>query len=116
MGLFNSDREVVFLSAKRTPFGTFGGALKDHSATDLGVLAATAALAEAGVDGNEVDHVIFGNALQTSPDAIYLARHIALKAGLPIEVPALTLNRLCGSGFEAIAAGARQILLGESEV
>ncbi|MEE8550399.1 MAG: acetyl-CoA C-acetyltransferase [Gemmatimonadota bacterium] len=116
MGIFNSDREVVFLSAKRTPFGTFGGALKDHSATDLGVLAATAALTEAGVDGNEVDHVIFGNALQTSPDAIYLARHIALKAGLPIEVPALTLNRLCGSGFEAIAAGARQILLGESEV
>ena len=115
MGLFNSNRDVVFLAARRTPFGTFGGTLKDHSAIDLGVIAARAALAGSGLEPREIDHVIFGNALQTSPDAIYLARHIGLKAGLPVEVPALTLNRLCGSGFEAIAEGARQILLGESE-
>lgn len=115
MGMFNSDREVVFLSARRTPFGTFGGALKDQSAIDLGVVAARAALDEAGLEPREIDHAVFGNALQTSADAIYLARHIALKAGLPVETPALTLNRLCGSGFEAIAEGARQILLGESE-
>lgn len=116
MGIFGVDREVVFLAARRTVFGTFGGALKDLSATDLGVVAAKAALEDSGVEPADVDHVVFGNALQTSPDAIYLARHVALKSGLPIEVPAVTLNRLCGSGFEAIAEGARQILLGESEV
>ncbi len=115
MGIFNSDRDVVFLAARRTPFGTFGGSLKDHSAIDLGVLAARAALEDVDLDPSEIDHAVFGNALQTSPDAIYLARHIALKAGLPVETPALTLNRLCGSGFEAIVEGARQILLAESE-
>ena len=115
MGIFNSDRDVVFLAARRTPFGTFGGLLKDHSAIDLGVLAARAALEDVVLDPSELDHAVFGNALQTSPDAIYLARHIALKAGLPVETPALTLNRLCGSGFEAIVEGARQILLAESE-
>ncbi|MDP2577471.1 MAG: acetyl-CoA C-acetyltransferase [Candidatus Palauibacterales bacterium] len=115
MGIFNSDRDVVFLAARRTPFGTFGGSLKDHSAIDLGVLAARAALEDVDLEPSEIDHAVFGNALQTSPDAIYLARHIALKAGLPVETPALTLNRLCGSGFEAIVEGARQILLAESE-
>ena len=115
MGIFNSDRDVVFLAARRTPFGTFGGALKDKSAIDLGVLAAQAALGDLDIEPRDIDHAIFGNALQTSPDAIYMARHEALKAGLPVETPALTLNRLCGSGFEAIAEGARQILLGESE-
>ena len=64
----------------------------------------------------DVDHVVFGNVLQTSADAPYLARHVGLKAGLPIETPAVTVNRLCGSGFEAIAQGAQQILLGESRV
>lgn len=114
--LLDVGREVVFLAARRTPFGTFGGTLKDHSATEMGALAATAALEDSGVSVADIDHVIFGNALQTSPDAIYLARHIGLKAGIPLEKPAITLNRLCGSGFEAIAEGARQILLGESEV
>ncbi len=76
-------------------------------------VAARAALDRAGVEPTTVDHVIFGNVLQTSADAPYLARHIGLKAGLPIETPALTVNRLCGSGFEAVIQGAQQILLGE---
>ena len=109
-------RQVVFLSGKRTVFGTFGGALKDHSATDLGVIAARAALEAAGVPPEDVDHVIFGNVMQTSPDAAYLARHVGLKAGCRVETPAVTVNRLCGSGFEAIVQGAQRILLGEAEV
>jgi acetyl-CoA acetyltransferase family protein len=106
---------VVILSGVRTGFGAFGGALKDLSATDLGVLAGRAALERSGVEPTAVGHVIFGNVLQTSADAIYLARHIGLRAGLPIETPALTVNRLCGSGFEAIIQGAQRILLGETE-
>lgn len=108
--------DVIFLSGKRTPFGTFGGSLKDFSATDLGVASARAALGEAGVDPAEVDHVIYGNALQTSSDAIYLARHVGLNAGVPQEVPAVTVNRLCGSGFQAITQGAQEILLGDASV
>ena len=108
--------DVVFLSAVRTGFGAFGGALKDLSATDLGVFAAQGALARAGLPATQVDHVIVGNALQTSADAIYLARHVGLRAGCRIETPAVTVNRLCGSGFEAVIEGARQILLGESKV
>lgn len=108
--------QVVFLSGVRTGFGAFGGTLKDLSATDLGVIAARGAIARAGLPAAAYDHAVFGNALQTSKDAIYLARHIALQAGLPIPVPALTVNRLCGSGFESIIEGARQILLGESGV
>src|SRR5690606_21216790 len=99
------DKDIVFLSARRTPFGTFGGTLRGHSATDLGVHAARAALQTVGVPASEVDHVIFGNALQTSADAIYLARHVGLRAGVPQETPALTLNRLCGSGFQSIISG-----------
>jgi acetyl-CoA acyltransferase 2 len=107
---------VVFLSGVRTGFGAFGGALKDLSATDLGALAGRAALDRSGVDPGAVGHVIFGNVLQTSADAIYLARHIGLRAGLPIETPAVTVNRLCGSGFEAVIQGAHRILLGEADV
>ena len=107
---------MVFLSGVRTGFGSFGGALKDLSATDLGTLAATEALKRSGVPAEDVDHVVFGNVLQTSADAPYLARHIGLRAGLPIESPAVTVNRLCGSGFEAVVQGAQQILLGESRV
>ena len=107
-------QEIVFLSAKRTAFGTFGGALKDVSATDLGVTAAKAALAEAKVAPGDVDHVVFGNVLQTSADALYLARHVGLKAGLPIETPAVTVNRLCGSGFEAVVQAAGLILTGQA--
>ncbi len=110
------DDEIVFLSGARTGFGTFGGALKDLSATDLGVVAARAALARSSVEPAAIDHVVFGNVLQTSADAIYLARHIGIRAGLPVETPAVTVNRLCGSGFEAVAQAGQQILLGESQV
>lgn len=115
MSTQGQSKDIVFLSGRRTPFGSFGGSLKDFSATDLGVHAAKSALKEAGVDPADIGHVIFGNALQTSGDAIYLARHVGLRAGVPMEVPALTLNRLCGSGFQAIVSGAEQILLGETE-
>ena len=108
--------DVVFLSAVRTGFGAFGGALKELTATDLGVHAAQVAVVRSGLPASQIDHVIVGNALQTSADAIYLARHVALRAGCRIETPAVTVNRLCGSGFEAIIEGARQILLGESKV
>jgi acetyl-CoA acetyltransferase family protein len=116
MGTQGKDVDVVFLSAARTGFGTFGGTLKDFSATDLGVFAAKGALERSGVPADAVGHVVFGNALQTSADAIYLARHVGLKAGLGIDVPAITLNRLCGSGFQAIVTGAMEIMLGECEV
>ncbi len=111
-----STPEVVFLSGVRTPFGAFGGALKDLTATQLGVIAAKAAIERAGIHAAEVEHVIFGNVMQTSQDAIYLARHVGLQAGCRIETPALTVNRLCGSGFEAIVQGARLLQLGEAEV
>ncbi len=111
-----NDRDVVVLSAVRTPFGTFGGSLKDHSATLLGAHAARAAIERAGVDAGEFGHTYFGNVIQTSADAVYLARHVGLQAGLPEEVPALTLNRLCGSGFQAVISAAEDILLGNSNV
>jgi acetyl-CoA acetyltransferase family protein len=106
---------VVFLSGVRTGFGSFGGALKDLSATDLGAVAARAALGRSGVEPAAVGHVIFGNVLQTSSDAPYLARHVGLRAELPVETPAVTVNRLCGSGFEAVIQGAQRILLGECD-
>jgi acetyl-CoA acyltransferase 2 len=108
--------DIVFLSGVRTGFGSFGGSLKEFSATQLGVIASRAALERSGVKPASVDHVVFGNVLQTSADAIYLARHIGLGSGVPIETPAVTVNRLCGSGFEAIAQAAQQIALGESKV
>jgi acetyl-CoA C-acetyltransferase/acetyl-CoA acyltransferase 2 len=108
--------DLVFLAAKRTPFGTFGGTLKDHSATDLAVHASKAAIAQSGAPAEDFAHVVFGNVAQTSADAIYLARHVGLRAGLPVPVPALTVNRLCGSGFEAVVQGARLLAMGEGEV
>ena len=106
--------DIVFLSAARTGFGAFGGALKALSATDLGVIASTAAIERSGLDAGAIDHVVMGNAQQTSADAIYLARHVGLRSGCRIETPALTVNRLCGSGFEAVVQAAHQIRLGES--
>ena len=106
---------IVILDGARTPMAEYNGAFADVSAIDLGVHAAREALRRSGVEPAEIDHVIFGNALQTSGDAIYGARHVGLKAGVPKEVPALTVNRLCGSGFESIVQGAHRILLGEAK-
>ncbi len=106
--------EIVILDGVRTPLAEYNGVFSDTSAIDLGVIAAREALSRAGTEPAEVDHVIFGNALQTSGDAIYGARHVALKAGIPREVPALTVNRLCGSGFESIVQAAHRILLQEA--
>jgi acetyl-CoA acyltransferase 2 len=109
-------QSIVIVGAKRTAFGTMNGALKGISATDLAVHASKAAIAQSGVAPDRIGHVIIGNVMQTSPDAIYCARHVGLKSGLPITVPALTVNRLCGSGFQAIVNGAEQLLLGEHDV
>lgn len=108
--------EVVILSGARTAFGAMSGALKSMSATDLAVPTAIAAMERAGVTPDQIDHVIYGNVLQTANDAIYLARHVGLRAGVPIPVPAITLNRLCGSGFQAIISAAEQILTGQANV
>jgi acetyl-CoA acetyltransferase family protein len=108
--------DVVFLSAVRTPFGTFGGAFKDVSAIDLAVHSSKAAIERSGVSAADVEHVVFGNVLYTSSDSIYFSRHVALKSGCPIETPALTVNRLCGSGFQAVVSGAMEILLGRAKV
>lgn len=110
------NKSLVIVGAKRTAFGTMSGALKGVSANDLAVHAAKAAIEQAKVTSDSIGHVIIGNVMQTSPDAIYCARHVGLKAGLPITTPALTVNRLCGSGFQAIINGAEQLLLGEAEV
>ena len=107
---------IVFLSAVRTPFGTFGGKLKGLSPVDLAVHAAKAAVERAGIGAADVDQTIFGNVLYTTSDSIYFARHVALKTGCRQETSALTLNRLCGSGFQAVVSGAQEILLGAGEV
>ncbi|MCC7052877.1 MAG: thiolase family protein [Gemmatimonadaceae bacterium] len=106
----------MILSAVRTPFGTFGGTLRDLSAVDLTVAAATAAMERAGVQPADIGHSIFGNVIQSTTDTVYFARHVALKAGCPIEVPALTVNRLCGSGFQAIISGAHELITGDADV
>lgn len=108
--------DVVILSARRTAFGTFNGSLKDLSATDLAVIASEAALKDSGVDRNDVGHSIFGNVMQTSADAIYLPRHVGLKTGLPEKTPALGVNRLCGSGFQALVNAAMEIMTGQADV
>ena len=107
---------IVFISGKRTAFGSFGGTLKDISATELGVIAAKATLEQAGVAADKVDHVVFGNVVQSGVDAIYLARHIGLKAGVPQNVGALTVNRLCGSGFQSWVNAVQMIRDGEASV
>jgi len=116
--------EIVILNGARTPMtewvggragnGKPGGALKDVSAIDLGVAASKAALERSNVPPDLIDHVVMGNALQTSGDALYGARHVALKAGVPVPIPALTVNRLCGSGIQSVISGAQMILLGEA--
>ena len=109
------NKEIWIVAAKRTPFGALSGAFKRVSAIDLAVHASKAAMEQSGVQADEIDHVIFGNVQQTSADAIYGARHIGLKSGLPIETPALTVNRLCGSGFQSVVNAAQDILLGDAK-
>src|SRR6059036_4325634 len=107
--------DVAIVSGARTPFGRYCGKLKDFTAQELGAVAAKGAMERAGVEAKEFDHVVFGNAQQTSGDALYGARHVALRAGIPIETPALTVNRLCGSGMQAIVTAAQMIQLGEAK-
>ena len=107
-------KEVFILGGKRTPMTEYVGALNDVSAIDLGAIAARGAFEATGVKPDEIDHAIVGNALQTSGDAIYGARHVALKAGVPFDRPALTVNRLCGSGIQSIVSGAQMIQLNEA--
>ncbi|KAF0714835.1 Aste57867_3656 [Aphanomyces stellatus] len=107
---------VFIVAAKRTPFGAFGGKLKSHSATDLAAHATKAALQSAKLDPALVDTVIFGNVAQTSSDAAYVSRHAALRSGIPIETPAITINRLCGSGFQSVVSAVHEIKLGEASI
>src|SRR5439155_3965587 len=109
-------KDILIVAGKRTPMAEYGGALRDVSALELGALAARAAIEQSKFESTDYDHAIFGNALQTSGDALYGARHVALKAGLPVEVPALTVNRLCGSGIQSIISAAQLIELGEASV
>jgi acetyl-CoA acetyltransferase family protein len=107
--------EIVILDGARTPMAEYNGSFSEISAIDLAVHASRAALERSGTEPGEIGHVIFGNALQTSGDAIYGARHVALKTGIPKEIPALTVNRLCGSGFESIVQAGHRIVLGEAD-
>ena len=108
--------DIAIVSGARTPFGRYCGKLKEFTAQELGAVAARGAIERAGLDAKDFDHAVFGNAQQTSGDALYGARHVALRAGLPIETPALTVNRLCGSGMQAIVNAAQMIQLGEASV
>ena len=108
--------DIAIISGVRTPFGRFCGKIKDYTAQELGAVASKAAIERAGVDAKEFDHVVFGNAQQTSGDALYGARHVGLRAGLPIETPAMTVNRLCGSGMQAIISAAQMIQTDEAKV
>src|SRR5205085_4179771 len=108
--------DIAIVSGSRTPMGRYGGKLRDFTAQELGALAGKCAIERAGLDPKEFDHAVFGNAQQTSGDALYGARHVALRAGLPIETPGLTVNRLCGSGMQAIVSAAQMIQVGEANV
>lgn len=109
-------RSVVIASGVRTAIGTFGGSLSNHSPTQLGAICVAEALKRAGLGGAEVDHVVFGNVIITEPKDAYLGRVAAIDGGIPIEVPAMTVNRLCGSGVQSIVSVAQSIMLGDAEV
>ena len=108
--------DIAIVSGARTPFGRYCGKIKDYTAQELGTVAAKAAIERAGIEAKEFDHAVFGNAQQTSGDALYGARHVALRAGLPMETPALTVNRLCGSGMQAMVSAAQMIQTDEAKV
>src|ERR1700721_1517574 len=108
--------DIAIVSGARTPFGRYCGKLKDFTAQELGAIAAKGAIERAGIDAKDFDHVVFGNAQQTSGDALYGARHVGLRAGMPIETPALTVNRLCGSGMQSIVNAAQMIQTDEAKV
>ena len=108
--------DIAIVSGARTPFGRYCGKLKDFTAQELGAVAAKGAIERSGIDAKEFDHAVFGNAQQTSGDALYGARHVGLRAGLPIETPALTVNRLCGSGMQSIVSGAQMIQTDEAKI
>jgi len=108
--------DIAIVSGARTPFGRYCGKIKDYTAQEMGAVAAKAAIERAGVDPKEFDHCVFGNAQQTTGDALYGARHVGLRAGLPIETPALTVNRLCGSGMQSIVSAAQMIQTDEAKV
>src|SRR5205807_7479252 len=108
--------EIAIVSGARTPMGRYCGKLKDFTAMELGAVAAKGAIERSGLSPSEFDHAVFGNAQQTSGDALYGARHVGLRAGLPVEVPALTVNRLCGSGIQSIISAAQLIDLDEASV
>jgi acetyl-CoA acetyltransferase family protein len=108
--------DIFIVNGARTPMAEYNGRLKDQSALDLGATASRAAMERSGVRPDQIDHVVFGNVLQSSSDAVYGARHVGLRAGLPVDVPALTVNRLCGSGIQAAINGAQMILLNEADV
>jgi acetyl-CoA C-acetyltransferase len=111
-----AEREVVVLSGKRTAVGSFGGMFKDTSPAELAATVVRAAVAESGVEPDAVGHVVLGHVVNTEPRDMYLARVAAIEGGLPVEVPALTLNRLCGSGLQAIVSAAQSLLLGDADV
>jgi acetyl-CoA C-acetyltransferase len=111
-----NERDVVVLSGVRTAIGKYGGSLKDQPPTELGALVTREAIGHAGVEPREVGHVVFGNVIHTDVHDMYLARVAAIKGGLPVEVPALTVNRLCGSGLQAIVSAAQMIKLGDADV
>src|ERR1700760_2008283 len=106
--------DIAIVNGARTPMGRYCGKLRDFTAMELGAIASQEAMRRSGVEPGEIDHAVFGNAQQTSGDAIYGARHVALKAGVPFEVPALTVNRLCGSGMQSVVSAAQMIQLGEA--
>src|SRR6202789_3991494 len=109
-------REVVVVSGVRTAIGDFGGSLKDFSPTDLGARVVREVLSRASVSGDDVGHVVFGNVIQTEPKDMYLARVAALNGGVAQHAPALTVNRLCGSGLQAIVSAAQSVLLGDADI
>src|SRR5438445_13628936 len=107
---------IAIIAGARTPMGRYCGKLREFTAMELAAIASQEAIKRAGIDAKEFDHAVFGNAQQTSGDALYGARHVGLRAGLPIETPALTVNRLCGSGMQAIVNAAQMIQLEEAKI